>query len=210
MITLTPRDFEILESLTRRVRLLSTEQLRRIWWPDDVARPTARRRLVLLTEAGFLNRTIINAHPLLPVTRPLFAWTPAAPEPDSFAVAQCARSRWTEAAQPIEVFWATRLAANLFGSTAGRLSGLIHRDHDLLLGQVFVWYRTNRPADARAWLGEDALPKAGYRIKDPDAFLLGPENRPIRVIESAGSYAPAQVQSFHEHCVEHDLPYELW
>jgi hypothetical protein len=44
----------------------------------------------------------------------------------------------------------------------------------------------------------------------PDAFLVDAAGRVRRVIESAGRYDAAQVESFHEHCVESDLPYELW
>jgi hypothetical protein len=67
-----------------------------------------------------------------------------------------------------------------------------------------------RPELAALWMGEHGMPKAGYRIKDPDAFLCGESGQVLRVIESAGRYSVEQVQSFHEHCEVHDLPYELW
>ena len=57
---------------------------------------------------------------------------------------------------------------------------------------------------------EDCLPKAGYRIKDPDAFLVNSAGEVLRVIESAGRYSIAQIESFHDHCVQYGLPYELW
>ena len=60
------------------------------------------------------------------------------------------------------------------------------------------------------WVGEDTRPKAGYRIKDPDAWLLDAQGRTICVIESAGRYSTQQIESFHEHCVEYGLPYQLW
>jgi len=63
---------------------------------------------------------------------------------------------------------------------------------------------------ASLWLGEHALSKAGFRVKDPDAFLVDANRRVLKVIESAGRYGPQQVQSFHDHCVEFDLSYELW
>ena len=57
---------------------------------------------------------------------------------------------------------------------------------------------------------EDVFPKAGFRIKNPDAFLLDDSGKPMRVVESAGRYGIPQIESFHQHCVERDLPYELW
>lgn len=207
---IAPRDYDILASLTRRVRLLAIDQARRIWWPGHPTCRTARRHMLRLVAAGLVQRTIINAHPLLPISRPLCAWKPGGREPDPSCVSQRARGRWSRPAEPIEVYWASRRTANLFGSTAGQLPNLLHRDHDLLLAQVYFWYRRHHADDARRWLGEDALSKAGYRTKDPDAFLLADDGQPQRVIESAGRYAPAQVASFHEHCADHDLAYELW
>jgi hypothetical protein len=108
------------------------------------------------------------------------------------------------------LFYATPLAANLYGSSAGRLPDLNHRDHDLLLAQVYVLFRKTRRDEARLWVGEDSFPKAGYQVKDPDAFLVDSAGEIIRVIESAGRYNLAQVRSFHDHCMQHGLPYELW
>ena len=106
--------------------------------------------------------------------------------------------------------FAGKRAANVYGTSAGRLAAVNHRDHDALLGAVFAHYRLNRPHEAVDWIGEDARPKAGFRIKDPDAFLVDAAGTPYRAIESAGGYAPAQVEAFHQHCVENQLAYELW
>ena len=114
------------------------------------------------------------------------------------------------AALPTEVWVVSSATAAIFGSTARRLPPPEHYDHDLRLASVYVHYRTMYPRLARQWIGEHALPKAGYRIKDPDAFLRNQNGQVFRVVESAGRYSPAQVESFHEHCAEYDLPYELW
>ncbi len=210
MTELTPRDLDILQTLTRRVRLLAMEQIRRIWWPKYGSARAARRRMLKLAAAGLVDRTIVNAHPLLPVEQPLAVWRQGNEEPNARRVSRQARARWRRPAKPLEVFTATSRTASLFGSTATGVPNMLHRDHDLLLGQVFVLYRTRRPEEARRWLGEDALPKAGYRIKDPDAFLIDADGRPGCVIESTGRYAARQIVAFHAHCMEYDLAYELW
>jgi hypothetical protein len=206
----TKRDLDIAETLTRRVRLLSIVQIKRIWWPQASSLRIVRRRLRRMATAGLIARTIVNVHPLLDVAEPLAVWVPGREEPDFRSVSEQAKTRWPLPSIPQELFYATRLAANLFGSSAGRLPELIQRDHDLLLGQVYAVFRTARPIEARGWVGEDTRPKAGYRIKDPDAFLLDAESKVTRVIESGGRYSARQIENFHEHCVQYGLPYELW
>ncbi|MDZ4689000.1 MAG: hypothetical protein SH850_28320 [Planctomycetaceae bacterium] len=208
-ITLTARDQDFLECVTGRVRLLCSRQVAELWSDSPPGR-TGERWVYRLWRAGLVERHQINAHPLLAVDRPLFAWKPGAADPDPADVSRASRDRWQLAAQPVEVYVATRLLANLFGSTARGLPKPEHRDHDLRLATVFVHYRQRHPRLARLWVGEHVLPKAGYQIKDPDAFLRDPHGRIRRVIESAGRYDARQVESFHDHCVEHDLPYELW
>jgi hypothetical protein len=206
----TKRELDIVETLTRRVRVLATEQLARIWWPELLSLRCVRRRLRPLAAAGLLARATVDILPLLAIRAPLARWTPGEAAPDLSLVAARAKRRWDQACIPHELYLATKLAANLFGSSAGRLPDMTHRDHDLLLGQVYVLYRTRRPAEAVRWVGRDARPKAGFRIKDPAAWLLGRDGQVTRIIESAGHGRPQQVERLHEYCVDYGLPYELW
>ena len=203
-------ELDIVETLTRRVRILSFDQIRDIWWPDSDTVKPVRRGLKRLRHAGLVQRASINAHPRLRPESPLQTWCPGQPNPDFRAVSQQARNRWTRDSIQTEVYTATRLAANLFASSALDVPPLLHRDHDLLMSDVFVAYRRDRPADAACWLGEDALPKAGYRVKDPDAFLVDRDGHIVQVVESTGRYDAGRIHSFHKHCVQLSLPYELW
>ncbi|MCY2993368.1 MAG: hypothetical protein NTY19_36650 [Planctomycetota bacterium] len=209
-LTLTARDHDLLETLTGRVRLFPLHLAAKVWWPEARNQGTARRRLELLAKAGWIECHIINAHPLLPVRRPLFTWEPGQEDPDAERIACESRARWSQPARPTSVCVASPMAACLLGSTARRLPPPEHRDHDLRLAAVYVHYRVALPRLAKLWIGEHALPKAGYRIKDPDAFLCDANGRVLRVIESAGRNSASQIDRFHEHCVELDLPYELW
>ena len=206
----TKTDLDIVETLARRVRLLSVEQVARVWWPELRSLRVVRRQLRRLRTAGLVAKAMVNVHPLLDVRAPLVRWTPGEDEPDFARIAARAKGRWQIASIPHQLFLATRLSASLFGSSAGHLPELTHRDHDLLLGQVYVLYRTKSPADATQWVGKDARAKAGYRIRNPDACLLGSGGQVIRVIQAAGRYSQRQVEAFHEHCAGCGLPYELW
>lgn len=206
----TERDMDIVETLTRRVRLLSMEQVGRIWWPSKGSPRIVRRRLRRIAAAGLIETTVINAHSVAQVDTPLLSWSKVSGIPDFENIARNAKSRWSKPVVPSPVVYATKLAANLFGSSSHGLPTLSHRNHDLLLGAVYAFYREARPDEASRWVGEDVLSKAGYRIKDPDAYLVDNHGRFERAVESAGAYSTKQIESFHWHCVEYGLPYELW
>jgi len=205
---LTPRDLDFLETLTCRVSVLRVAHVARIGWAADETSP--RRRLQQLARAGWIRLRVVNAHPPFPAMRPLFVWKPGKKEPEPERLSRLARERWSKPSRPTEICFATREAASLFGSTAGRLHTLEQLDHDLLLAAVYVHYRQHHPRLAALWIGEHILPKAGYRIKDPDAFLREKNGTIRRVIESAGRYSSNRIESFHEHCEDLGLPYELW
>jgi hypothetical protein len=208
-MTLTPRDLDIAVTLARRVRLMTLDDLVRVWWAESYSFQTAWHRLRELAAGGWVQLARVNLR-TVPATDPLFVWSPDRPAPDAGAVSAAARARWAGPAVPTAVAYAGRRAANVYGSTAGRPPAVNHRDHDAHLGAVYAGYRERRPHEADHWVGEDARPKAGFRVKDPDALLVDAEGRTYRVIESAGGYSPDQVEAFHAHCADLDLPYELW
>ena len=206
----TQRDYDIVHTLAIRLRLMTISQAAAIWWPRQSTQRHARRRMRHLVHARLLQRYIINAHPLLEPKQPLVTWRPGEARPDCREVSERARSRWNSPAIPTEVYTASKQAANLFAADSHGLPALDHRDHDLLLADAYVAYRVQKPSEADRWIGEDFLPKAGFRIKDPDAFLIDDKGRPARVIESAGRYSTKQIASFHDHCKSLALSYELW
>ena len=81
-LSLTARDLDLIETLTCRVRLLTVGQAAELGWPNSVGRRTALQRLQQLAKSDWLELHIINAHPLLPVGKPVFTWQPDGPEPD--------------------------------------------------------------------------------------------------------------------------------
>lgn len=209
-MTITERDLDLLETLTLRVPMLTLRQTAELWWPEARSQRAARQRLALLAKSGWIQQHTVNVHPPLATLRPLFAWKPGAEDPDAERIACESRARWFQPARPTEVCVASPRAAGLFGSTARGLPSLEHRDHDLRLAAVYVHYRHALPRLATLWVGQSARPKAGYRLKDPDALLRHDKGRIRRAIQVAGRWNAAQIESFHEYCVDSDLPYELW
>lgn len=132
------------------------------------------------------------------------------PAPDHSAVAYQLQSRWTEAPIACCVYAASRMTANLFASFSGKLPPPIMWTHDLHVGEIYRQYRLSRPHEAQAWLGEDALGKAGHGVKDPDAILRGDDGSIRRVIDFGGRYDAERVLDFHLHYSDRKLEYELW
>ena len=195
--TWTQFDQEIVRALTCQVRVLSLDQIARGWnQPTDAVRQQLARlvasKLVTTADWKLVSPPIGRA--------PIFVWKPGDESPDAWRLSRTVQARWRKSASRHTVFQATDLAARLFGSSAGRLSRVYERQHDLLLAEVFVRYRQELPTLAAYWVGEEALPKAEYGVKNPDAFLIDDELRPRRVIESAGAYSQQQVETFHEYC----------
>ncbi|MBU0716954.1 MAG: hypothetical protein KJ749_01790 [Planctomycetes bacterium] len=208
----TSRDEQILETLVLRVRLLSLEQIAGAWWSDaDSPAVFTRRRLSRLSEEGLLERSSLLAEPFLDLQAPLVAWEPGAPPPDYDAVAYSLQSRWTEPPTSTTVYVATTKARNQYGG-AGR-GGLRYRlqaTHDLHVSAVYLRLLKADPESAAAWVGEDLRPKAGFRLKDPDAVIEYDDGRPPLVIEFGGKYDARRIRDFHEHCEKFTLRYELW
>ena len=108
------------------------------------------------------------------------------------------------------MFYASRLAANLYGSSAGQLPDLNHRDHDLLLGQVYLVFRAIRPTKHGNGSAKILAPKQATGSRIPMPFWLMRPERPFALSNLPDAIPASQVESFHDHCVEHGLPYELW
>lgn len=205
--TWTQFDREIVGALTCQVRVLSLDQIRRGWNQPINA---VQHQLTRLVTAKLLVVAEWNVVAPPMDRKPMFRWKPGDDSPDAWRVSLAVRGRWRRSTSRHTVFQATNLAARLFGSSAGRPSRVYERQHDLLLAEVFIRYRQELPALVPYWVGEEALPKAEYGVKNPDAFLIDDESCPRRVIESAGAYSQKQVETFHEYCRLARLPYELW
>jgi hypothetical protein len=209
-VNFTARDFDLLEALTRRIRVAAVFQIVALWWTNARVRTTARARLKELAAAGWLELHRINARPLPTTVVPLIVWQPGEDDQHAEQAAATIRERRNIAAEPIEVCVASAKAANLFGSSARGLPSFERRDHDLRLAAVYCHYRKTHPDLARSWVGDHARLPNQELPTNPDAVLLDARRRITRVIESAGEWNASQINAFHEFCLANDLPYELW
>lgn len=201
----------LLRTLTCKVRMLR-ERDARLLWRHSSKRHSARfdRAVERLLGAGLLERYVVNLHPPLDPAGPVLKRSSADTScPDYVETSRRLRQRWSRPCRPTPVFVASRSVANLFGSTSRGLPDLLHRNHDALLGEVYLRYAIQAPKLARLWVGEHVLAKAGFQVKDPDA-LLARDGRPFRIVESGGSYAASHLASLAEYADRRSLELEVW
>lgn len=206
----TPAIYDLIETLTCRVRLLSLTHVHRGWAAQFGCSAAIAGTISQLVDVGLIVGDVWHLPPSPIGKQPLAVWKPQQTAPDLRQIAAVVQARWNEPMQAIPVVAATHKAARLFGSSAGGLPPANHRNHDLLLADVYVRYLTTEPQVAAMWHGEDAVGIAERGVKNPDAFLMQVDGQVNRVIESAGRYSLKQLESFHQHCQTAELPYELW
>lgn len=205
-LQLTDRDELLLQALTLRIRLITTELAARFW---DTSSQYSRRRLRRLQRAGLLQAASVLAHPLLPLENPVFTWNPEIRDPPFGSIRYQIQSRWTDAPTSTTVFLATKKAVHIFGGLGGVFSQPLQATHDIHVTALYVRHVLTGDS-ALSWQSEDALKQQNKRGKTPDAILLDRQHRPVRAVEFGGSYGLARLRAFHLACVHRNLPYELW
>lgn len=209
-IRLTDRTREILIALTHRVRVLSLHQVARTWWTDTPSGITnARKALLTLRRAGYIEQTTLTAHPELPLAGPVFIWQQGDPPPDTESIAYSLQKRWTLPVKTITVFTATKLAANTLGGFGGRVKRSYQVTHDLHVALIYLLFLRGNRAAAADWISEELLERVPNQ-KLPDAVLRDETGRTYRVIEFGGAYDAKRVEKLHLYCARNELPYELW
>lgn len=199
----------LLDVLTCRVALLTIHDARRLWQAKSTEQ-AFRHGMGRLSHRELVEVYALNLRWATETGKPVLSiGVGEDAEVDCESVSRQLRARWSRRRRQALVIVASRKAANLFGSTAHGVPKMGHRDHDALLGQVYVHYVHNLPREARSWVGEHALPKAGFQIKDPDALLVD-NNEPYRIVESGGSYSRGQVESLVNFARDRELELEVW
>lgn len=214
----TERELWGAEALACRVQAARYDQLECIWEKAPVQGPPPFSLDDALNRfADYIECYTVNLHPPLAVRAPVLRIEVEDDAPsDLLPYSERLRSRFQKPSQPTRVYVASRALANLFGSTAGGLPELDNRDHDVLLTDVFCHYlRHNHVKAIACWDGENARSKAGYRIKDPDVFLLDACGVPERIVESGGKYSVHQLASLIDYAAGNnpfgrELALEVW
>lgn len=213
---LTPRDEDILVTLTAKGRVVDAGLLARTWWSfTPSGRNEARRRTRRMVRAGLLRELIVIARPLPPLREPVYGWEPGAPRPNLARATRLLQERLSAPPRPTFVYLATAKAAALTGGKAPGLKHPLQCTHDLGVMKTFLeGYREKSPELARAWVSEDCLPKPTRRhVRRPDAVILAPSGEVALAIEfggAGGAYGRERLEATHAHFERLSIPYLLW
>lgn len=216
-LQLTDRDLEILQVLTRRVRVLSIQQVARTWWPG-ASETAAENRLKLLAKDEFILLERGPAHPELELSGPVAEWNIGDIDPDVGAIAYRLQSRWKEHPKLTLCASASAKSSQQFGGHGGRMPRTVERTHDIHMAAVFLHYRRCHPELVFGWTFEEKTRKERIREtgrnrpepgeKLPDVIIQTTTGR--KVVEFGGAYGKDKVTSFHNYCKAKGLPYEIW
>jgi len=212
-LILTPRDMEILDALSLRVRMLSLLQIARNWWSDaEHPQRVARERLDRLVCHGWLRRTRALVQQLSPFAVPQVVWSSGQWVPEFGPISWRLRQRWAGPASIVTVYLATSRAARRF---AGRRRDHIARPfqmaHDLGTAEMLLALRRQRPELVRRWIDEDRLAPFRRGQKLPDAVIADSPSAPVElVLEFGAGYSKQRLAAFHRDNEARGLPYEIW
>lgn len=202
----TQRDEEILDTLSRRVRLLSLCQIARFWWNASRSSETnAQARIRSLEQAGWVSSHVVMVHPILEMTHPVFSWIPGQSFPAYHSLSYQLVCRWNQEPIRMKIYIATSKCGHHFGGKGGKLSRNHELSHDMNLAQVFLTKWKGQGMDPQLWESEDLFQSQEHPQKRPDAFI-----EPNKAIEMGGQYGVDKLKTFHALCEENQWEYEIW
>ncbi len=208
VVELQPRDREVLEVLTRRVRVLTLGQIARTWWASSLqAERKAWRRLQRLEHDGWVEIVRLMAHPELTLQDPHAIWYPGKAPPNLRRLAIRLKRRWDQAEAATACVVGTEQAAAALGGAGRRVPRDSEATHDIHVAAVYLRMRAELPTRARSWVSEAALP-AGQGVKVPDALVR--DGRYWTAIEFGGQYDHSKLETFHAYCEAQGWGYEVW
>lgn len=212
---MTPRRYAALEAnrellvvLTKKVRVLSLEQVAKLWCRGDGQ--VARRRVKRLEECGLLSSRTLLAHPELELAGPLVCWRPGEPSVDPGSLAHTLESRWHMPLRATQCVIATSAAGRLIGGHGGRAPRTTEASHDLNMSAVYCCLHASDPCAASAWVSEAHLQSLGLREDGvlPDGAIWCGHS--LMFVEFGGRYSRDRLATFVAYCESRGTGFEIW
>lgn len=206
----------ILDTLARRVRLATVEQLATIVSTVNGEATTTRRvrRCLRRLEQEGCIVTSRLALKVFELDRPLYRWRPGDLFTEADALAWTAAKRVAETKpRRCTIYRVTREGARRCGS-GGNVPQCqpTQIEHDLGCTAMLIAVAQRDPALFHAWVGEDEIRRsfrplwpAEFR-KVPDAAIVRSDDRIERFLEFCGQYSAERIERFHRHCQRHHIP----
>lgn len=206
---LTDEYYEIVDTLTKKVRLLSLAQLERTFFANQSCATIKLEPAVQeLEEAGLIVRDSAMLHPEIELNAPLCRYSPGDETPDFRSIASRTRGRWKEAPVMSDFISATKHArGELGGYIGGKRPRPSEIRHDIHVAQIYLHLAESKPELATAWRPEEYVREHLVQVNEkiPDAIIESPE--PV-LIEFGGAYSRAKLEAIH--AAQKESTYEIW
>gem|GEM_PF-3823574 len=205
------REYDLLDTLARRIPLLDAAHIRRIWWPKLAAHRQVSRQLSKLADSGFLDHYRLEVRWPVKRRQAWVCWKPGEPEPDFRALRAIARpNRMAGGLQESVMYLASRQTANLFGvDHLGRLQpdqftellawGELYVSLHRRCGEM-IFHRNSADDRRRANSGGNLPAHLRSRSHSGEETVFG--------LLAHGSLTG--LLALHAHCRDLALPYLLW
>lgn len=201
---------QILRALANDVRVLSLDQVARIWWSDSPwGRSRAKAAMTELDSSNWLQIHRALARPVEQLDRPLVTWGAGEESPDFGDLSRTLRRRAAQAASMTTFVFAAARTVALFSRGRAPSVKLTQMTHDLQVAEVYLRYRLNG-LPASHWVSEDRLPRDWPLRERPDATLTDQSGAIHRAVEYGGDYPPQRLASLHDGFASIELEYEIW
>ena len=209
----SPFAFFVIDTLLRRLRILSEQQIEMLASDFGLAEK-ANREIAWLERNGLVHSFQFEVK-TLQLPKPLATWQPGTqPIPPFGKISWIAKSRFQKTdAVYSKLFFASEMAERQFGGVGGNLRQPNQITHDLGTSATFISHRrVSTPLDGD-WIGEDMIRRFFRHLKArkiPDAAIIS-KHGIEKAIEFAGrDYSRAYLEVFHRFWAKKNIPYEIW
>jgi len=163
-----------------------------------------------LCEGQVLARRNVSVVPELPLTEPVFEWSPGDESPHYGKLSWQLQKRWVGVPVPTQIFEIGEAGLSEFGGRKGGPKRIAHIRHDLHMGTVYLALLSADTSIKARWISEDELAPHRKHQKLPDGMLRADNINPTTVIEFGGAYDTKHVESFHNDCAKRKVAYQIW
>lgn len=159
----------------------------------------ARTGLAKLSRRQLIAVENVTAIVQPPLESPLAVWQPGDWVPDFGSIAWQLANRWQKTPELLNVYFATRHAANIWGGKRkGSIPQRFQVSHDLVVAEMLFAILRCDPALLQLWIDEERLAPFRRGVKLPNGVLGKEPEAPSCVLEVGGHYSKARMLAFHE------------
>ena len=209
----SPFAFFVVDTLLRRLRILSEQQIEMLASDFEVAEK-AIREIAWLERNGLVHSFQVEVK-VLQLQKPILTWQPGtSPTPPFGRISWIAKSRFQKtAAVYSRLFFASEMAERQFGGVGGTLRQPNQITHDLGTSATFISRRRVSESSYGDWIGEDMIRRFFRHLKTkkiPDAAIISKHGIEMAIEFAGRDYSKAYLEIFHRYWAKKNIPYEIW